>query len=70
MTLPRFSLAFAGVGLLLLLLPAEAHAWTPGTHIYLGESILANLAYLPPAIADQLRAFPIDLLYGNNAADA
>ncbi|HET6836957.1 MAG TPA: zinc dependent phospholipase C family protein [Gemmatimonadales bacterium] len=70
MTLPRFSLAFASVGLLLLLLPTEAHAWTPGTHIYLGESILANLSYLPPAIADLLRAFPFDYLYGNIAADS
>ncbi|HEX6434984.1 MAG TPA: zinc dependent phospholipase C family protein [Gemmatimonadales bacterium] len=70
MTLPRFSLALASVGLLLLLLPTEAHAWTPGTHIYLGESILANLSYLPPAIADLLRAFPFDYLYGNIAADS
>ncbi|HYF38475.1 MAG TPA: zinc dependent phospholipase C family protein [Gemmatimonadales bacterium] len=70
MTLPRFSLAFASVGLLLFLLPTEAHAWTPGTHIYLGESILANLSYLPPAIGDLLRAFPFDFLYGNIAADS
>ena len=52
MALPRLALAFAGVGLLALLLPTEAHAWTPGTHIYLGESVLANLAYLPGAVAD------------------
>ena len=70
MTLPRFSLAFASVGLLLFLLPTGAHAWTPGTHIYLGESILANLSYLPPAIGDLLRAFPFDFLYGNIAADS
>lgn len=70
MTLPRFALAFASVGLLLVLLPTDAHAWTPGTHIYLGESILANLSYLPPGIADLLRAFPFDFLYGNIAADS
>jgi Zinc dependent phospholipase C len=70
MTLPRLALAFAGVGLMLLLLPSEAHAWTPGTHIYLGESVLANLSYLPPAVADLLRAFPFDFLYGNIAADS
>ena len=46
-----------------------AHAWTPGTHIYLGESVLANLAQLPAAVADLLRAFPYDFLYGNIAAD-
>ena len=49
--------------------PAVAHAWTPATHIYLGESVLANLASLPTAVADLLRAFPYDFLYGNIAAD-
>src|SRR5438874_3921057 len=51
------------------LLPAVAHAWTPGTHVYLGESVLANLHQLPAALADLLRAFPYDYLYGNIAAD-
>ena len=41
------------------LLPDAAHAWTPGTHIYLGESVLANLAQLPTAVADLLRAYPV-----------
>jgi len=49
--------------------PAVAHAWTPGTHIFLGESVLANLANLPEAVAGVLRAFPYDFLYGNVAAD-
>ena len=49
--------------------PAVAHAWTPGTHVYLGESVLANLQQLPLAVADLLRAFPYDFLYGNIAAD-
>ena len=31
--------------------PIAAHAWTPGTHIYLGETILANLHLLPASIA-------------------
>ncbi len=53
----------------LVLFPAVAHAWTPGTHIFLGESILSNLALLPREIADLLRAFPYDYLYGNIAAD-
>jgi len=53
-----------------LVFPGEAHAWTPGTHIYLGESVLANLRLLPPAVADLLRAFPFDFLYGNIAADS
>ena len=66
----RLALAFAGVGLVLLALPHAAHAWTPGTHIYLGESVLANLAQLPAAVADLLRAYPFDFLYGNIAADS
>src|SRR5205809_337325 len=51
------------------LLPGVAHAWTPGSHIYLGESVLANLHQLPGAVADLVRAFPYDFLYGNIAAD-
>src|SRR5204863_373331 len=43
--------------------------WTPGTHIFLGESVLANLHQLPTLVADLLRAFPYDYLYGNIAAD-
>ena len=70
MTFLRLTLAVVGVGLLSLALPAQAHAWTPGTHIYLGESVLANLAYLPATVADLLRAYPFDFLYGNIAADS
>ena len=57
----------AAVGLVLF--PGVAHAWTPGTHIFLGESVLANLHQLPTLVADLLRAFPYDYLYGNIAAD-
>ena len=66
----RLALALLGVGLVGLIVPDQAHAWTPGTHIYLGESVLANLSYLPPAVGDLLRAFPFDFLYGNIAADS
>src|SRR6266700_2224682 len=51
------------------LFPVVAHAWTPGTHVYLGESVLANLHQLAGAVADLLRAYPYDFLYGNIAAD-
>jgi hypothetical protein len=51
------------------LTPAMALAWTPGTHIYLGEAVLANLPLLPAAVAALLRAFPYDFLYGGIAAD-
>jgi len=56
-------------GLALLLLPGAAWAWTPGTHIWIGETILANLHLLPPRIADLLHAFPYDFLYGSLAPD-
>jgi hypothetical protein len=55
--------------LALVLFPGVAHAWTPGTHIFLGESVLANLHQLPAIVADLVRAFPFDFLYGNIAAD-
>src|SRR5574341_1598857 len=61
------ALAIALLGIALW--PAVAHAWTPGTHLFLGESVLANLAQLPEAVASLLRAFPYDFLYGNIAAD-
>ncbi len=70
MTAGRLALAFAGVGLAVFLSPHALHAWTPGTHIYLGESILANLQLLPAPVAAMLRAFPFDFLYGNIAADS
>ncbi len=58
----------AGI-LLLVILPDSAWAWTPGTHIYLGESILTNLRLLPAATAELLHAFPYDFLYGTIAPD-
>jgi hypothetical protein len=54
---------------LVVLLPGVAHAWTPGTHVYLGEAVLRSLGQLPETIADLLRAFPYDFLYGSIAAD-
>jgi len=55
--------------ILLVLFPDAAYAWTPGTHIFLGESVLANLSQLAGPVADALRAYPYDFLYGNIAAD-
>lgn len=65
----KIAVAFALVALAALLFPELLHAWTPGTHIVLGERILGSLEMLPSAIADLLRAFPYDYLYGNIAAD-
>jgi zinc dependent phospholipase C len=52
-----------------VLFPAPAYAWTPGTHVFLGEAVLRSLDGLPTAIAELLRAFPYDFLYGSIAAD-
>jgi hypothetical protein len=62
--------ALASVVLLsLMLTPAVAHAWTPGTHIFLGEAVMRSLPLLPSGISDLLAAFPYDFLYGSIAAD-
>jgi hypothetical protein len=53
----------------LALSPALAHAWTPGTHVLLGEAVLGVLDLLPAAVAALLRAHPQDFLYGSIAAD-
>ena len=55
--------------LALMLTPAVAHAWTPGTHIFLGEAVMRSLALLPSSISELLAAFPYDFLYGSIAAD-
>lgn len=55
---------------LVALVPTDAFAWTPGTHILLGDAVLRSAAVLlPPAIAQVIRAFPYDFLYGSIAAD-
>jgi hypothetical protein len=54
---------------LIALLPTLAHAWTPGTHVLLGEAVLRSLDLVPGGVADLLRAFPYDFLYGSIAAD-
>ena len=53
----------------LVLLPEPALAWTPGTHIFLGEAVIRSLAVLPAGIGELLLAFPYDFLYGSIAAD-
>jgi zinc dependent phospholipase C len=55
--------------LALVLTPAVANAWTPGTHIFLGEAVMRSLPLLPSGIAELLAAFPYDFLYGSIAAD-
>ena len=65
----RLALLAAGACVLVALLPTAAWAWTPGTHVFLGEAILRALDGLPEATAALLRAFPYDFLYGSIAAD-
>ena len=48
--------------LALVLTPTVAHAWTPGTHIFLGEAVMRSLALLPPSVAALLAAYPYDFL--------
>ncbi|MEO7368670.1 MAG: zinc dependent phospholipase C family protein [Gemmatimonadaceae bacterium] len=49
--------------------PAAAYAWTPGTHIFLGEAIMRSLSLLPTSVSELIAAFPYDFLYGSIAAD-
>jgi hypothetical protein len=65
----RMLISFLLVGLAFLIFPAVAHAWTPGTHIFLGQSVISAAQQLPGSIGDLIRAFPFDFLYGNIAAD-
>lgn len=66
----RLALLVAGALALMALCPTDALAWTPGTHILLGDALLRSAdALLPAAIAQVLKAFPYDFLYGSIAAD-
>lgn len=49
--------------------PSSAYAWTPGTHIFLGEAVMRSLTLIPGSIAETISAFPYDFLYGSIAAD-
>jgi len=53
----------------ILLAPAPLLAWGPGTHVALGEGVLASLYLLPPALRLLLERFPMHFLYGSVAAD-
>lgn len=54
---------------LALLVPAPLYAWTPGTHVFLGDALLQNLSLIPSQLAELLAAYPSHFLYGSIAAD-
>jgi len=51
------------------LTPRTAFAWTPGTHVFLGDAVMRTLTLLPGAVGELLQTFPYDFLYGSIAAD-
>ncbi|MBI3599229.1 MAG: zinc dependent phospholipase C family protein [Nitrospinae bacterium] len=53
----------------MFLASTNAYAWGAGLHIKEGMFVLDNLKLILPAIADLLRAFPYDYLYGCISAD-
>lgn len=65
----KLLVSLATLTVAILFFPDDLHAWTPGTHVVLGERVLGSLHLLAPAVADLLRAFPYDFLYGSIAAD-
>ncbi len=65
----RVAIPLALALIALCVLPSTAWAWTPGTHIFLGEAVLAALTQLPKAVAELLANYPVEFLYGSIAAD-
>ncbi len=61
--------AILAVALASVLFPSPLWAWTPGTHVFLGDALLRNLGLIPTSMAELLSAFPADFLYGSIAAD-
>lgn len=66
---PHWVVAAVVACLAIALHPTDLWAWTPGTHVFLGNAVLRSLALLPPHIGELLAAFPTDFLYGSIAAD-
>jgi hypothetical protein len=52
-----------------LLIPSNAFAWGPLTHMYLGSEIYYFASLLPAAVAELIRRYRQDFLYGNIMAD-
>jgi hypothetical protein len=52
-----------------VLVPTMAFAWGPLTHIYLGNELFSLASLLPAGIAEIIRRYRKDFLYGNLMAD-
>src|SRR5438067_9456965 len=39
---------------LVALLPHPAYAWTPGTHVFLGQAVMRSLTLIPQSVAELL----------------
>lgn len=61
--------ALLGALLAIVLIPGDAYAWGPATHVYLGQGVLESLHLLPGAVRALIAAHPYDFLYGSMAAD-
>jgi len=57
------------VALIVLVWPADAHAWGPVTHLVHGTQVLSSLSILGPALQEILRENRFAYLYGCVAAD-
>ena len=57
------------VGSWVALASGDAYAWGAGIHVVKGSYILDNLHLILPSVAQLLRAFPGDFLYGCISAD-
>jgi hypothetical protein len=57
------------VAVVLFLLPGEAHAWGPVTHLVHGATVLSRLTTLAPALQEILRTNADAYLYGCVGAD-
>lgn len=52
-----------------LLLPTDAWAWGPFTHLLLSRTIVESAALLPPGVGQLITAFAAEYAYGSVAAD-
>lgn len=52
-----------------VLVPTMAFAWGPLTHTYLGNELFSLASLLPGGIAEVIRRYRKDFIYGNLMAD-